>query len=109
MSIDSHQLRPLSKHELFLKERICSQRELILSFKRSSLWYGNSMLSHYVISLECVHFSLRTCVTAKWEIRQCLSPQHNKSRLIVSSVEFFRSLFDSVDPDQTAFIHVGAV
>ena len=30
----------LSKWELLLKERICSQRERILSFKISFLWYG---------------------------------------------------------------------
>ena len=27
----------------FLKKRICSQREQILSFKNSSLWYGKSL------------------------------------------------------------------
>ena len=35
-SSDSLQLRPFSKWELLVMERICSQRELILSFKSSS-------------------------------------------------------------------------
>ena len=35
MSIDSHQLCLYSKWGLILKERICSQRERILSFKNS--------------------------------------------------------------------------
>ena len=34
------------KWELHLKERICSQRERILSFKGSSLWFGKSLLPH---------------------------------------------------------------
>ena len=38
-SIDSLHLLPFSKRELLLKERIFSQREWILSFKSSSLWY----------------------------------------------------------------------
>ena len=45
-----------SKSELFLKERNCSQGERILSIKSSSLWYGRSLLPHYVISLECYYF-----------------------------------------------------
>ena len=40
-----------------------SQRERILSFKGSSLWYGKSLL-HQVTSLECYYFLLRTRVTA---------------------------------------------
>ena len=39
-SNDSLQLRPFSKWELLLKERICSQREQILTFMSSSLLYG---------------------------------------------------------------------
>ena len=39
-SNDSLQFRPFSKWELLLKERICSQRERILSFTSSSLRYG---------------------------------------------------------------------
>ena len=35
---------PFSKLELLLKDRICSQREQILSFKSSSIWYGKSLL-----------------------------------------------------------------
>ena len=42
---DSFHLRPFSKWELLLKERICSQRERILSFMSSFLWYGKSLLS----------------------------------------------------------------
>ena len=38
------QLRPFSEWVLLLKERICSQREQIPSFKSSSLWYGKSLL-----------------------------------------------------------------
>ena len=38
-----------------LKERICSQREQILSFKSSSLWYEKSLLPHKVTSLECYY------------------------------------------------------
>ena len=45
-SSDSLHLRPFSKWELLLKERICSEREQILSFKSSSLWYGKSLLPH---------------------------------------------------------------
>ena len=47
---------PFSKLELLLKERICSHRERILSFKRSSLWYGKSLLPHWMTSLECYYF-----------------------------------------------------
>ena len=36
-SSDPLQLRPFSKWELLLKERICSQSERIISFKSSSL------------------------------------------------------------------------
>ena len=42
-SSGSIQLRPFSKLELLLKERICSQREQIFSFKSSSLWYKKSL------------------------------------------------------------------
>ena len=38
-SNNSLQVRPFSKWELLSKERICSQREQILSFKSSSLRY----------------------------------------------------------------------
>ena len=47
-SSDSLHLRPYSKLELLLKERIRSQRERILSFKSSSLWYGKSLLPYYM-------------------------------------------------------------
>ena len=40
------QLRPFSIWELLYKERICSQRERILSYNSSSLWYGKSLLPH---------------------------------------------------------------
>ena len=46
-SIESLQLRPFSKWELLLKKRICSQRERILSFKSSPLWYERSLLPHW--------------------------------------------------------------
>ena len=49
-------ITPFSKWELLLKERICSQRELILSSKSSSLKYGKSLLRHKVSSLECYYF-----------------------------------------------------
>ena len=55
-SSDSHQLRPFSNWELLVKERICSQRERVLSFKSSSFWYGKSLLPHKVTSLECYYF-----------------------------------------------------
>ena len=42
-SSDSPQLRPFSKWERLLKERICSQRQLFFSSKRSSLWYGKPL------------------------------------------------------------------
>ena len=45
-SNDSLQLCPFSKWELLLKERICSQRERILSFKSSSLRYVKSLLPY---------------------------------------------------------------
>ena len=38
-SSDPLNLPSFSKWELFLKERICSQRERFLFFKSSSLWY----------------------------------------------------------------------
>ena len=37
---------PLFKMGTILKERICSQREQILSIKSSSLLYGKSLLQH---------------------------------------------------------------
>ena len=67
MSSDSHQLCPFSKWGLLFKERICSQREQILSFKSSPFWYEKRLLLHYVICLECVQFSVRTCFNANWE------------------------------------------
>ena len=39
-------LYPFSKWKPLLKERICSQRERILSFKSSSLRYGKSLLPY---------------------------------------------------------------
>ena len=36
-------IAPLFKWELLLNERICYQRARILSFKSSSLWYGNPL------------------------------------------------------------------
>ena len=57
----SLQVRPFSKWELLLKERICSQRERILSFKSSSLWYGKSLLPQFVTSLECYFFITHVC------------------------------------------------
>ena len=52
-SSGSLQLRPFSKWERLLKERICSQRERI----NSSLWYGKH-------SLDCYYFitHMRNCV-----------------------------------------------
>ena len=55
-SSDSLPLSPFSKWELLLKERICSQRERILSFKSSSIWYGKPILPQCVTSLECCYF-----------------------------------------------------
>ena len=47
-SSDSLQLCPFSKWELLLKERICSQRERILSFKSSSwIFSWNTLLSNW--------------------------------------------------------------
>ena len=37
-------IAPLFQMGIALKKRICSQRERILFFKSSSLWYGNSLL-----------------------------------------------------------------
>ena len=53
---DSLQLRRFLKWELLLKERICSQRDRILSFKSSSLRYGKSPLPHTVSFLGCYYF-----------------------------------------------------
>ena len=39
-----------------LKERICSQKKRIHSFKSSSLWYWKSFLPYCVTSLEYYHF-----------------------------------------------------
>ena len=59
-SSDSLQLCPFLKWKLILKGRICSQRLLsygaILSFNSSSNWYGNSLLPHWMTSLECYYF-----------------------------------------------------
>ena len=52
----SLQLRLFSKWDLFLKEIICSQRERIVSFKSSSLYFEKSLLPHEVTSLECFYF-----------------------------------------------------
>ena len=60
--IDSQELYPFLKLELLFKERICCQRERILSFKSSSLWIGKSLSPHLVSSLECCYFLLRICV-----------------------------------------------
>ena len=51
------QSRSFSKRGLLLKERICSQRERILSFKSSFLWYGKSLLPHKISSLECYYYA----------------------------------------------------
>ena len=69
-SIYSLQLHPFSKWKLLLKERICSQSERILSFKRSSLWYGSHFYHSRLPPLNAT-FLLRTYVTALWELRQC--------------------------------------
>ena len=63
-SSDSLQLRPISKLELLLKERICSQRERILSFKSSSLWYGKSLTSIGDLPWMCTIFIMhvRNCI-----------------------------------------------
>ena len=45
----------ISKWELLLKERICSQRERFFSFTSSSLWYGKSLLPTYVLHLEIIN------------------------------------------------------
>ena len=68
-SNDSLQLHPFSKWELLLKERICSQRERILSFKSSSLRYGILLLPHKVSSLECYYLYYTHAYTALWELR----------------------------------------
>ena len=57
----SLQLRPFSKWELLLKERICSQRERILSFKSSFLRYGKSLITLGELSWVLL-FLLRKCV-----------------------------------------------
>ena len=64
-SSGSFQLSPVSKLELLLEERICSQRVRILSLKRRSLWNEKSLLPHQVTSLKCYYIVLllRTCVT----------------------------------------------
>ena len=74
---DSLQLRPFSKKELFLKQRICSQRERILSFKKILMVWKitfttlvglpwmllflilhtcNGSLSFWIESVECANF-----------------------------------------------------
>ena len=60
-SNDSLQLRPFSKWELLLKERICSQRERSLSFKSSSLRYGNHF-NHIRWAPLSVNIFISTCV-----------------------------------------------
>ena len=43
MSSKSHHLLPFSRWGLLLKDRICCQRQPILSFKGSPLWYGTTI------------------------------------------------------------------
>ena len=66
----SLQVCPFSKWELLLKERICSQRERILSFKSSSLRYGKSLLPHLVSSIECYYFYYARAYTTLWALCQ---------------------------------------
>ena len=54
----------LFEMELLLKERICSERERILSFKSSSLRHGKSLLPHQVSSIECYYFYYARAYTA---------------------------------------------
>ena len=42
--------------QILLKERICFQRERIHFFESSSLWYGKSLLPHYLTTLEWYYF-----------------------------------------------------
>ena len=72
-SSDSLQLRPFSKWELLIKERICSQRKRILSFKSSSLWYGNSLWTTFGDLPWVLLFLVHTCITALWDLRQWVS------------------------------------
>ena len=65
---DSRQLRPCFKLELLLKERICSQRERILSFKSSSLIKWKITFATSVTSLECYYFitHVRNCANENY-------------------------------------------
>ena len=60
-SNDSLQLRPFSKWELLFKDRICPQREGILSFMSSSLYTQKKKFSQYLcflIKSTILHISL---------------------------------------------------
>ena len=61
-SKDSLQLCSFSKWELHLKEKICSQREQILSFKSSSLRYGNHFYHIRRPPLSVTIFITHSCI-----------------------------------------------
>ena len=98
--------------ELLLKERICFQRERILSFKSSSLRHGKSLLPHKVSSIECYYFYYARAYTAQWALRQCLSGHRSKfpNNDILMSLKFAFSLANSADPHKMplyAAFHLG--
>ena len=74
----------LFQWELLLKERICSQRKRILSFKSSYLRYGKSLLPHKVSSLKCYYFIMHVRI-----LRSGTSPMvATKSAVITLPVHF---------------------
>ena len=69
---------PFSKWELLLKKRICSQREQILSFKSSSLWYVKSLTTLGDLPRMCTFLNthVRNCVMGATPMnmtRKCLN------------------------------------
>ena len=54
----------IQMHDKLHEKLLFSQREQILSFKSSFLWYDKSLLPHWMTSLECYFFLLPVYVTA---------------------------------------------
>ena len=76
----------LFKLELLIKERICAQRETILSYKSRSLWYGKSILPNKSSSLECYYsFYYARAYSAKWELRQWTMNQQQQNHVLRSN------------------------
>ena len=70
---DSHKLRSFSKWGLLLQQRICSQGERILTFKRGPRLMVRKTISPCMFGDFHWMWTIlkRKCVTAKWNLRLC--------------------------------------